>query len=91
MNVTIGPAEIEAAKYWLTMGAPNTYGNHDFEPNPASYVDDPVTWIDGADYTKEEFKRLGKGQAAVEKLRRVVQAITGGDDDLLERLITEIE
>ena len=70
MNIT--KAKLEALDYYLSFGAQDLSGNHDFEISTHSDRDEPVTWINETDFTRKEYKKLEKGAEVFEYMQKIL-------------------
>ncbi|MCO4319994.1 hypothetical protein [Aliidiomarina quisquiliarum] len=81
----LSPIEIEAARYYVTFGCPKLVGVPEFsEIN--SDLGEPVTYVDGTDFTQEEYAKLEMGEDSVEKLSELIAKLIQDDSYDGERL-----
>lgn len=77
--------EVEAAQYYVTFGCPTLAGVPEFSEKNSD-LGEPVTYVDGTDFTKDEYAKLEMGEAAVEKLSKLIAELIQDDSYEGERL-----
>lgn len=71
--------ELEAAHYYISFGCPALAGVPDFNDiNPD--LGEPVTYIEGTDFTEEEYTLLELGEATVEKISGLIAQLIRDDN-----------
>lgn len=74
--------DVDNIEFYVGQGLPDARGPLSFNISEASGSEEPVTWINGQDFTANEIVMLRAGKEAFEKLGDLLAALVGEKGDI---------